>query len=259
MAVTYSGKDKLLKWARLFVGGYDLSGDAITFSSLDNNEEEIDLTGWSDLTMAWTITGRKILGVSGLQCFMNPATGRAFDQLAGAPIFRDMLFAFGGGGEPTTGDPVFMFSAISLADAISWDNQRATINVENLRVDSTDYDALSNFPLGRLLQGNVQQSGSWNSDSIDMEADQIAPNVGAQFQLHVLEASGTTWTFKIQDSINDSAWVDVLTFSADGSVITAERNSTNNQIDRYVRFNATAGGAGNVTVVCSFSPRVRAD
>ena len=258
MAVTFSGKDKLLHHARLYVGGYDLSGDALNFGSLENNEEEVSLTGWSNLTEYWTVSGRKTLGISGLQAFMNPDSGQAFDQLKNAPISRNMSILFGGGGAPSIGDPCFIMPALSLADAITIDSQRLLISVDSVKIDASNYDDLANFPLGRTLQEATQKNATFNSDSVDFEADQVSPAIGCQAFIHILEASGTTWTYKIQDSINDSAWVDVLTFTSDGVSITSERASVAIQIDRYVRFQATAAGAGTTTVVVTFAPRVRA-
>lgn len=257
MAITPSGKDKLLRYARLYCDGYDLSGDALAFGSLDNAEEEVSLTGWSNTIEYYTISGRKTMGIGGLQAFMNPASGQAFDELKSSPVSKNISIVFGGGGEPAIGDPCYVFPALSLGDAIAIDNHRMVINIDNVRVDSDNFDDLANFPLGWMLQDIAQQNATFNSNSVDMGADQAGTVIGCQAFIHIFEASGTTWTFKIQDSINDSAWADVLTFTADGSTIISERASTGNQIDRYVRFQGTAAGAGTTTVVVTFAPRVR--
>ena len=259
MAVTFSGKDKLLRYARLYVDGYDLSGDALSFSSLDNNEEEVPLTAWSDPTEYFTITGRKVMGISGLMVFMNPDTGRAFDQLKNTPLQRFLSFGFGGAGAPEIGDPAYLMPGLTLSDAISVDNNRVMLSVDGVRLDSARFDAYAGYPLGYVLNEASQKSDTWNGGSIDFAAAQVTPNVGSQAILHVLEASVTTWTFKVQHSTDDSGWADLLTFTANGSAITAERQSAATLVNRFVRFQGTrVGGAGTTTVVCTFARAHRA-
>ena len=63
-------KDKILTYARIFVGPYDLSGDARTIGELGSSHEEIDMTSWAD-TVKHYLAGRKDIGIAGFQSLMN--------------------------------------------------------------------------------------------------------------------------------------------------------------------------------------------
>ena len=82
MAATPSGKDKTLKCMRLHVGGYDLSGDARTFGTLDSTFWRADTTGWDESVYNFLSDGRRQVGISGLQVLMNDDTARAIRSLA---------------------------------------------------------------------------------------------------------------------------------------------------------------------------------
>lgn len=255
MAVTFSGKDHLLKDLRLYAGGYNLSGDALNISTLDNQEQETDMAGWSDAMHYYTITGRKNIGMSGLQVFMNPDTTGAFGRLKDSPVQALMAFLMGGAGEPVIGDPAFLLPALTLADVISFDSDRAVLSTDG-RLHAAYYDAYVANPLGYVLMDGAAQSATWNANSVDYAAAQVAltSGVGSQAILFVLNASATTWTFKVQHSTDDAAWADLHTFVANGSAITAERISSSTLVNRYVRFQGTKGApAGTTQAVCVFS------
>ncbi len=42
-----TGKNKLLRWLRVFINGYDLSGDARSIGTLMNAFGEVEMTGLS--------------------------------------------------------------------------------------------------------------------------------------------------------------------------------------------------------------------
>ena len=63
--------------------------------------------------------------------------------------------------------------------------------------------------------------------------------------LHIWTAcAADTYVVKVQHSANNSTWADLMTFSADGSVITSERRAVaSGTINRYRRVLATRTGA----------------
>ena len=62
-----AGKTHLMRWMRLYAGGYDLSGDARTFGTLLNNYVDVDLTGWSDAAKNYLAGGGRATGLQGFQ------------------------------------------------------------------------------------------------------------------------------------------------------------------------------------------------
>ena len=58
--------------------------------------------------------------------------------------------------------------------------------------------------------------------------------------------------FKLQHSTNDSTWLDLVTFTANGSAITSEHQTGTDTVNQYVRGLATRTG-GTALVVMTFA------
>lgn len=76
---------------------------------------------------------------------------------------------------------------------------------------------------------------------------------GGVGHLHVTAFSGfTSATVKIQDSADDAAWADLITFTA-ATGVTFQRATVSGAVDRYVRaVVTTVGASGSVTFQVSF-------
>ena len=57
--------------------------------------------------------------------------------------------------------------------------------------------------------------------------------------LHVAQSAGAmgtnNWTIKIEHGTDDAAWADLTTFSADGSAVTAEKQTGTGTVNQYTR------------------------
>lgn len=86
---------------------------------------------------------------------------------------------------------------------------------------------------GVLLANLTAVSVDGNTASID---DGAASSAGASAYLFVSGVSAAdTCLFKVQHSTNNSTWVDLITFTLDGSAIDAERLEVSGTVNRYVR------------------------
>jgi hypothetical protein len=231
------GKDLLLRYLRAWVGGYDLSGDALNIGRFLDELDQVMMSGWNEDVRKY-LAGHSSVAIEGFQTFLNDAAGGAFTELKESGPTQ-VSFAFGSGGEPALGDPVFILAAEQFGDPLSWDNGRAILSV-NFMPDTTQAP-LAN-PWGRVVQAKGAVTDTGNGASIDDDAQTAA---GAHAILHVFATSSGDFEFKIQDSPDDSAWADLITFTLDGSAIGSEYLTVTGTVDQYLRLvrTRTAGSA----------------
>lgn len=230
MAVTPSGKDKITRYMRLFVGSVDLSGDSRTFGAAEDIFETADMMGWNN-TQHYHLSNRREVKLTGYVAHMNDtATVGAFTVLKNANLSSRLSLCFGGGGEPATGDPAFLMGAVQISAPVGVDSNALVLTADFL-ADASQYDAASR-PFGVVLQGASAITSTTTTGSVDNLASSAN---GARANLHVIVSSGGTWAFKIQDSSDDSAWSDLISFSANGSAITSEQGVVTGTVDRYMR------------------------
>ena len=251
MAVTTSGKDKVLRWTRIYVSGYDLSGDARTFGSLDNSFAEVDFTGWSEAVRNYLADGHRVVGVRGFQALMNDTSGRAFDRLKAANTAGRLSICFGGGGEPSAGDPAYHLPSIQMMAPQGLDGSAAAITADFIP-DARQVSTLTDNPMGVVLRGPTSMSSTVTASSSNSHDNGGATTSGWSAILHVLSTSSGNFAFKIRHSSDDSSWSDLGTFTANGSAVTSELLTGSGTVNRYVAFNA-ARTAGTVTVVVTFA------
>lgn len=248
MAATASGKDKLLRFARLYVGGYDLSGDARTVSSLDNRVGEVDITGWSELVRNYVSDDLRQTGIRGFQALMNDTAGRAYAILKDAENSHIVSYCFGGGGEPAVPDPAYLLHSVQMMDTAGLEGQAAIINADFLP-HAGNYSATAINPMGVVLQGATSLSSTTTGSSHDNAA---ATTAGYHAHLHVLATSSGNFAITIEHSSNDSAWSTLATFTSTAGSITAERVTGSGTVNRYVRSVLTRT-AGTITTVITFA------
>lgn len=244
-------KDKVTRWMRAFVGPYDLSGDARTFGTLMNSIGEVDNSGWNDEYHRFIGDDSRVQGVEAFQAILNDTASRSFATLSDLGE-SEISILFGGGAEPGVGDAAYMMPAIQVQTDSPFDAGLAVMNA-NFRPDTDQYQVDQYNPFGRVLSGATSRTVTYTGASVDWGTAPIATTTrGGWALLQILASSGGAWTFKVQDSPNDSAWGDLITFSADGSTIVAEVGKVAGNVDQWTRglFTRTSG---TVTAVLTFA------
>jgi hypothetical protein len=254
MAVTTSGKDKLVRHSRIYVGGYDLSGDALTFSNAENRYGEIDMHGWSESTMHYFHDNVRVIGLRGFQALMNDATAGAFTLLKATATQSRVSLCFGGGGVPGAGDPAYLLPSVQVSDQISIDASRAVITADFLP-DVTQLGAVGdNNPTGIVLRGEAEGglTATVAASSANSHDNGGATTGGWVANLHVLATSSGDYAFVVRHSTDDAAWATLGTFTADGSAITSEYLTGTGTVNQYVALQATRT-AGTCTAYVTFA------
>ena len=248
MAVTPSGKDKLVRHMRCYYAGYDLSGDFRNIDSLENSFGEADMTGVSENFKSYLVGTQRQVGARGVNVFMNDDTNRGFDILKDANNSGCLIVAMGGGGAPAVGDPAYLLPTIQMSDNPSIESNAFVFAADFLYISTADRSYSGN-PLGVLLQPAGTISTTTTQSSIDCGASN---SNGGLALLEVLSTASGDFTIEIEHSTNDSDWSSLTTFSADGSAVTWEQDNINGTINRYIRFVATRT-AGSMSVVCALA------
>jgi len=236
------GKNKSTRWMRVFIDAYNLSGDARTFSSLDDAFDEVDLSGWNNSVRTY-VKGQRAVGVRGLQLLANDGTGGAFSTLKEQGANRVSIL-FGGGAEPTFGDVAYLMEIQQLIDNLSLDGQASVINADLVSESGEDH-----LPWGIVLHPETSIGATTTGDTHDSGA---SSGNGWHANLHVTAQSSGDYEFKIEHSTNEVDWSTLGTFTIDGSTIGSEHLSGSGTVNQYVRFVATKT-AGTLTPVATFA------
>ncbi len=243
------GKDKVTRYMRAFLGPNDLSGDARIFSNLMNQIEEAENTGWNDEYHRYISSAQRTMAVEGFQAILNDTALRSFPLLT-TQSESEFAILFGSGAEPIIGDAAYMIPALQIMDASSFDGGIAVLD-GTFRADAAQYSADQYNPLGRVLHPNTQEAATIDGASHDWGVDH-APSLLGGWGLLLVTAAGGTWSLKIQDSSDDAAFADLITFAADGSTIVGEALSVAGSVDQFTRIQYTRT-SGVLDAVCLFA------
>ncbi len=248
MAATESGKDKLMRWARLYVGGYDISGDSRTVSTLDIIYDEADITGWSESVFNFLRNKRLTTGIMGYQSIMNDtATTGAYTILNSATSHNLSLF-MGGAGEPAIPDPAYLMPGVQLMDTASIDGNVALLSSDFKPLAGTVDTAVA-LPLGVMLSPATSINSTTSNASHDNEG---ATTGGWHANIHITATAAGNFAFTIEHGTDDAAWATLGTFTTTGGSVGSEYLSGSGTVNQYTRFVATRTG-GTVTPVVSFA------
>lgn len=243
------GKNKLLRYCRLYVGGADLSGDARMFGSADCSIEIADMTGWSQ-TVRWGIpSGQIAVGLRSFQALFNDTAVTGSHTVMKDPsTLNKISLLFGGNAVPAAGDPAYLTVANLEPGGVGFDGPSIVIN--GTWVPDAQDD--SEFPWGVTLFPETALSVTTSGSTVQEAA---ATTKGCHAHLHVLATGSGNYAFKIEHSTNGSTWADLVTFSSNGGTVTSEQVSTSGTVNAYLRGSATRTG-GTCTVVMTVARKL---
>lgn len=234
------GKNKLLRYARLFLNGYDLSGDSRNLDSLDNSFGIIDLTGWSESVRNGLADMQRVTGVRGYQTFINDLSSGAFTQMKEPAAGHEFSLLLGGNAEPVSGDPAYLLAGVQMNSQASFDGGAGVLKADFLPQANIE----QGNPFGVVLF-NDALSATTNGNSVDNSA---ATTNGLHANLHITATASGNYAYKIQHSTDGSSWSDLVSFTITGGAIASEHISVSGTVNRYLRGVATRT-AGTCTAV----------
>ncbi len=220
------------RWMRLIVDAVDLSGDSRQMGAFGSEYDMTPVEGWSDGVKHFTF-GQPSHIFNGYQAVMNntAATGSHTELVAQEEYIISL--AMGIRAAPTYADPAWIGTMeqhkyiVEGTDAVlvSMDTVKAQTDIDQERV------------WGEVVVPGVALTSTTSTTDVNSLA---SSSNGALAHLHVTVSDGGTWAFKIQDSpTGGGSWADLITFSANGSAITAETGTVAGTVDQYLQVVAT--------------------
>lgn len=233
---------------RLYIDGYDLSGDIGSVDTIADRGNLLEVTG-IDKSAVERIVGLGD-GEITFTAYFNDAAGAAHARLKTRGTGNHVVqyhhgSSLGGASVQLTGKQV------------DYSGDRASDGSLQLGVQvmGSDGEGLS---WGRSLTAGARtDTSATNGSSVD---DGAATATGLRATLTVLAFSGTDVTIKLQDSANNSAWADITggAFTAVTSAPQAQTITTGTTaaVRRYVRVvTTTSGGFTSVTFAVVYARR----
>jgi hypothetical protein len=230
---------------QLYVGGYDLSGDISSLSSIQGGNSPLEVTG-IDKSGYERIGGKRDGGVE-FASFFNPATNRAHPRLKLLPTTDQIVNYFRG---TLLGNQ----AASLVGKQINYDGTRGEDGSLIFKVNAQ----ANGYGLEwgtQLTAGKRTDSTATNGTGVDFATSSA---FGLQAYLQVFAFTGTSVTIKLQESSDNGGtdpYADV-TGGAFTSVtgITSERIETARglTVERYLRV-VTTGTFSNVVFAVAVS------
>lgn len=221
---------------RLYVGGYNLSGDIGSLSRIGGSLATLDLT---DITQSgYDRKGGLRTGGLTFNAWFNDAAGRAHPRLSLLPT-ADVIVTYGRGA--SLGSP----AASCVSKQIGYDGTRGQDGSLSFAaaVESNRYGLEWGI---QYTAGERTDTTATNGTAIDGTA---STSNGAQFYLHVTGFTGTNVTVTMQDSADNVTFAAIsgAAFTA-ATGVTSERIAVTGTIRRYVRA-VTSGTFTSATFV----------
>ena len=209
------------KWTKIWAGGYHLS----TYSrdvAPQSAADEIEVGGYTQDKQY--MTGR-LDGSITIDGFFETTSHTALKTVGNTAV--PVSIALGNNATPATGDPAFCLNSVETNYTSTPDlNGYVGLNV-NFKTKSG-----KGLEIGTLLLDDTVTADG-NGSSVDNGASSSNGGVG---YLHITAtSSGDTIAVTVQDSPDDAAWSDLVTFTIDGSAVAGERVEVTGTVNQYVR------------------------
>jgi hypothetical protein len=241
-----TGKNKLLRWLRVFINGYDLSGDARSIGTLMNAFGEVEMTGLSHSVKYFAADKVRQAGITDFKTLLNDAAAGAYTQLKNNSLSIEISALFGAAPEPDFGDPAYLLYSAQLMHQLGWEGAAASVGANFMPQHDTGN------PIGVVLHPNTSLSDTTEGTEHDNGA---SSSNGWHANLHITASDAGDWEFKIEHSAT-GLWAGeeatLGTFTADGSAIGSEHLTGTGTVNQYTRFVATRT-SGTVTPICTFA------
>lgn len=210
---------------RLFVAGYDLSGDVNAFGSIQGGMEPLDGT---DITMeANGRMGGRRSGSAQFVAFFDDEAGQAHARLGAMPAGQQDIMGLIG---RSIGGAAFCMRSRQINYDPSRDAEGNMLFTVDMQSDGLGLEWTEQLTAGRRVE-----STATNGASLDGLASSA---LGWQAYAQVFALGSGTPTIKLQDSADDAAWADLT--GGDFGVIAANstarlQGGSTATIRRYVR------------------------
>ncbi len=232
------------KFTKIWVEQYHLS-TLLSSVSPSTSFDEVETGGYTQNKMYLAARGDGTISVEGFFSDTANETHDALKSLSSGGTSSIITAAYGANALPIIGD-----------SAVSFDSQQldytTTPDLNGAIMVSAEFKARGVVPEYGVLLADATITATGNQSSYDQTSQTTGGAVG---YLHITSLSaGDTITVVIQDSPDDAAWADLVTFTLDGTAVGAERVAVAGTVDRYVRAEYSVTGSGvSFPIVVNFA------
>jgi hypothetical protein len=227
---------------RLFVAGYDLSGDIGSIQRIAGGPAAIDVTG-IDKSGYERIGGLRNGGID-FTAWFDDQPGQAHPRLGSLPTTDQIVTYFHGA---TIGNAC----ASMVGKQVNYDGNRGNDGAFTFSVNAVS--SLYGMEWGQMLTAGKRTDTVATSPATGLDGG-AATTLGAQAWLHVFSFTGTSVTVTLQDSADNSTFAAIaspMSFTA-ATGVTSERIAVSGTIRRYVRA-ITAGTFSSAVFAVQFT------
>lgn len=244
------------KHARVYMDGYDISGDTRSIGALMCQFEEADMTCLTDAVKG-ALPNQATLGIGTLNCVMNnTASSGIHAVLSSAGQQRTVLVTIGSRTDPAQGDPAYCAVLQQKDYLLDPNNAGVYLNISFDKTSSSATSLLYARPWGWLLHAKGAETAANTAVGIDDNGGASA--FGGYMMYHVFAGNGTA-TIKVQDAaVNSNGSFADLSGATTGSIdcttpkhgiVALGRTAT---VRQYLRWQMVLGTATTVTFALAF-------
>jgi hypothetical protein len=226
----------------LLVGGYSLLASEVFDVSLSAEAVTEESHGLGKSWAEHLATGLKRVTFSQSGLFDDDAAGVAVAMVGQNMVSRIVALTFEGN--------VLGRAFVGLAGAFGAVVERVSQRGALHRLNVT-YTVTGTKDEGVILEPDSARTVSWTGAAVD---NAVLTSNGGAGHLQVTAYSGLTGVVaKVQHSVDNSVWVDLVTFTNVTSAPNAQRIAVSGTVNRWLRSIGTVTGTGSITVMSGFA------
>ena len=249
------------RWKRVYVDGYDFSGQARKVGPLEITRDAADLTAIADPVRGY-LPNHSHVNVGAINSvFDNTATTGIHNRLVSAGVMRTVSVAQGIRAAPAQGDPVFAGQFTQGEYAVAEDGGGVVVNLPFSGWAEDAESILFASPWGVLLNANTARTAVNAAAGVDLV--NVTTAGGGYMVYHVTASSNAvhTATLLVQEADTNTDLSFAALSGATTGVITVTAGvrgmvsiSPTATVKQFVRWQIVLGTATSVTFVLSWHP-----
>jgi hypothetical protein len=245
-----AGKNHTLTSLRVYLDGYDISGDTRSVDSLDGTMGEVDMTAVAETVRNYLADLVFPAAVRGFKALMNDtASSGAYTLLINPETGHEISVLMGqAGAAPDEGDPAYLLGGVQMSDNAMFDSASAVLQTDFL----PDAGVVNYNPNGVVLSDATSLGATTSKTAINNGG---SSSNGYHTNLHVIATASGNFSLTIEHSTTGAFGGEeatLHTFTANGGSITSEHGSGTGTVRQYVRARLIRTG-GSTTPVITFA------
>ena len=242
------------KFQRLYINGYDLSGQARDLGTTGVTFSDKPDAALSD-AVENTIIGRGSIQAGPFNAFLDPkaaGTTGLHELMYGGQLISYIMAVYGTPGGPIAGDPMFAAAMQQGSYTGQQSDGMFPVNID-FKGAANSGPLTYDKPFGYLIHAKGAETAA-NSANTNVD-NGAATTAGGIFVYQMFSSNGTA-TLSLDDSANGTSWV-ALSGATSGNITAASAPkygmvalATTATVRQYIRWQLALGTASTVTFAC---------